>query len=207
MSNLDDKVPVPARAGARLPESARARMAPPPTSLVYRLRGLPPYIGNYSQAAELLSWAFEQKLSDIEICSLATITVNPWTGTTKTATVMFKEMPRIVQDRPYQDEWTIMCPRLPERLLLDSHFRGMTPLHDILPPHEHKYRLVTHWSDIFRILLMLAFAVASPSQDYQATHSVHGSLVEKERTSCGFVTNFHSITQPCESGSMVTMRI
>ncbi|ETS75351.1 hypothetical protein PFICI_12295 [Pestalotiopsis fici W106-1] len=117
-------------------------MAPHLTSLVYRLRGLPSYISSHTQAAGLLGWALGQQVASIEICSLATVTVSAWTGTTKTATVMFEEIPQIVQDSPNQDEWTILHPRLVHGLLLDSHFRGMTPLHDVLPPREHKYSCI-----------------------------------------------------------------
>lgn len=109
-------------------------------NLVYRLRGLPSYIESQAQAAEILSWALEQQVSEICVHSLATIEVSSWTGKTRTATVMFEKMPQVVLNSPNQDEWTIAHPRLQDSLLLDSHFRGMTPLYDILPPHEHRYR-------------------------------------------------------------------
>ncbi|KAM0812584.1 putative NACHT domain-containing protein [Seiridium cardinale] len=45
-------------------------------------------------------------------------------------------------DHPEEDQWWIKDPRLRNNLILDSHFRGMTPLYDIVPPHDHKYNCI-----------------------------------------------------------------
>ncbi|KAK9789500.1 putative NACHT domain-containing protein [Seiridium cardinale] len=110
--------------------------------LVYRVRQLPESVENHTQAATLLSWALELEPSDIHVCSLATVSISAWSGKTKTATVMFDTLPQVIQDGPNEDQWLKSRHNLRDNLILDSHFRGMTPLYDIVPPHEHKYNCI-----------------------------------------------------------------
>ncbi|KAK6068739.1 SERAC1 [Seiridium cupressi] len=117
-------------------------MASTTKGLVYRVRQLPESVENHAQAATLLSWALERKPSDIHVCSLATVSVSAWSGRTKTATVMFDTLPQVIQDGPNEDQWLKSHDDLRDNLILDSHFRGMTPLYDIVPPHEHKYNCI-----------------------------------------------------------------
>ncbi|KAK9775022.1 putative NACHT domain-containing protein [Seiridium cardinale] len=110
--------------------------------LVYRVRQLPESVETHTQAATLLSWALELEPSDIHVCSLATVSISAWSGKTKTATVMFDTLPQVIQDGPNEDQWLKSHHKLRDNLILDSHFRGMTPLYDIVPPHEHKYNCI-----------------------------------------------------------------
>ncbi|KAI1879125.1 hypothetical protein JX265_003302 [Neoarthrinium moseri] len=110
--------------------------------MVYRLRRLPSYIDNDFAASQLLSHAVHLPSAEIKICSLATVAASSWSASTKVATVMFHNLPQLIQDAPRKTEWKISVHGLPDSLILDSHFFGMTPLYDIMPPHEHQYNCI-----------------------------------------------------------------
>jgi hypothetical protein len=105
---------------------------------VFRLRQVPAYVTSHDVAAQLLSAGLgDICASDIKICSLATVLSNPWTGAcSRTATVMFYKIPSIVNTRREEFEVMLKIDGLDNSLILDNHFRGLTPLYDILPPHK-----------------------------------------------------------------------
>ncbi|OTA67826.1 hypothetical protein K449DRAFT_364282, partial [Hypoxylon sp. EC38] len=110
--------------------------------LVYRLRRIPGYIDNEVAAAQLLSRAVHLPSSEIKICSLATVATSSWSMPTKVATLMFDSIPQIIQNHRRKHQWEFNVSGCPESLILDSHFYGMTPLYDILPPHEHEFNCI-----------------------------------------------------------------
>ncbi|KAI1414629.1 hypothetical protein F5Y13DRAFT_197655 [Hypoxylon sp. FL1857] len=55
---------------------------------------------------------------------------------------MFDSIPRVVEDDRQKRQWEFNVSGCSENLILDSHFYGMTPLYDILPPHEHQLNCI-----------------------------------------------------------------
>lgn len=106
---------------------------------MFRLRQLPPHVDRYD-AVELLRDALCIDHSTIKLCSLAR-SLDPWFES-KTATLMFNETIEL-RDILYNgkgqnvvksgDEWRIQVQNVPNSLILDTHFRGLTPLHDPTP--------------------------------------------------------------------------
>ncbi|KAI0119008.1 hypothetical protein F4814DRAFT_410222 [Daldinia grandis] len=83
---------------------------------------------NESQALVYLSIGLgSMPVDNIRIFSLA-IGLSPWRPT-KTATLMFSPLPALLQRNQGRDEWQITVNRLQAPLILDTHFRGLTP-HD-----------------------------------------------------------------------------
>ncbi|KAI2472347.1 hypothetical protein F4781DRAFT_384248 [Annulohypoxylon bovei var. microspora] len=100
---------------------------------VFRLRQLPGD-ANKSQALVFLSIGLGSiPVDNIQIYSLAT-SLSPWRPT-KTATLMFNPPPALLQGDPSKDEWQIKVNGLEEPLILDTHFRGLTPLRE--PTSDH----------------------------------------------------------------------
>ncbi|KAI0881327.1 uncharacterized protein GGS22DRAFT_172943 [Annulohypoxylon maeteangense] len=101
---------------------------------VFRLRHLPGDV-NKSQALIYLSIGLGSiPVDNIQIYSLAT-SLSPWRPT-KTATLMFDPLPvPLLQGDPSEDEWQIRVNGLKEPLILDTHFRGLTPLREPTPDH------------------------------------------------------------------------
>ncbi|KAI1207027.1 uncharacterized protein F4807DRAFT_436711 [Annulohypoxylon truncatum] len=100
---------------------------------VFRLRQLPGD-ANKSQALVYLSIGLGSiPVDSIHIYSLAT-SLSPWRPT-KTATLMFNPPPALLQGDPSKDEWQIRVNGLEEPLILDTHFRGLTPLRE--PTSDH----------------------------------------------------------------------
>ncbi|KAI9683271.1 MAG: hypothetical protein M1822_006136 [Bathelium mastoideum] len=102
--------------------------------LVFRVRGLPNTIKNHEGVSELLG----ERLGDIRpdsihVFSLAT-TLTAWEPS-KVATVMFASPPGLLQETSVH-EWPVPSRNLDERLILDTHFMGMTPLNDIDAAHH-----------------------------------------------------------------------
>ncbi|KAI0835337.1 hypothetical protein F5Y06DRAFT_138452 [Hypoxylon sp. FL0890] len=110
--------------------------------LVYRLRRIPSYIDNEVAAAQLLSRAVHLPSSEIKICSLATVATSSWSMPTRVATLMFDSIPQVLHNGNQKRQWEFNISGCPESLILDSHFYGMTPLYDILPPHEHQFNCI-----------------------------------------------------------------
>ncbi|KAI1440544.1 hypothetical protein F5Y02DRAFT_402664 [Annulohypoxylon stygium] len=100
---------------------------------VFRLRQLPGD-ANKSQALVYLSIGLGSiPVDNIQIYSLAT-SLSPWRPT-KTATFMVDPPPALLQGDPSKDEWQIKVNGLEEPLILDTHFRGLTPLRE--PTSDH----------------------------------------------------------------------
>ncbi|KAI1211486.1 uncharacterized protein F4807DRAFT_472944 [Annulohypoxylon truncatum] len=102
-----------------------------PRPLVYRLRGCPAHL-HPGTAAEFLSREFgDVSRDDIQIQSLAT-DPEPWvTSPTKVGTLVFKRLPALIETQKEQDTWDLKVLGFERPLVLDTHFRGMTPLNDV----------------------------------------------------------------------------
>ncbi|KAF3059605.1 hypothetical protein GL218_05123 [Daldinia childiae] len=112
--------------------------APTEKTKVYRLRNLPTHVDRQS-AAELVSACIEGALPhDIRISSLA-YAVDPWERPpTKTATLTFEKGDLTTRFNSNNSEWIFKNSALAKPLILDSHFRGLTPLNEVAP-ENHQY--------------------------------------------------------------------
>ncbi|KAK7749566.1 hypothetical protein SLS53_000142 [Cytospora paraplurivora] len=114
-----------------------------PAKLVFRLRKCPNDVDS-STLTRLLSDALgDVAVEEINIQSLARD--YGICNTTKTATLMFRKLPRLVTEQPKQTQWAISLDHLrgdtnksPEDLVLDTHFQGFTPLNDV-EPEKHEF--------------------------------------------------------------------
>ncbi len=123
--------------------------ASPEKVRVYRLRHLPGHVDRLS-AAELFAKCFDGLApQNIHIPSLAHV-IDPWTRpATKTATLTFRTTPVATGIATEDVEWKFPVPGLAKPLLLDHHFRGLTPLNEVSPV-EHQYELAARlFSPIF----------------------------------------------------------
>jgi hypothetical protein len=111
-----------------------------PARTVYRLRNLPAHFDRLS-TIELLATVIDNSSvdpGDIQIFSLGTAP-NSWKRwQTKVATLMFKTTPSALFASKTHDartaeagEWTFKVPGLPEPLVLDTHFSGLTVLNEV----------------------------------------------------------------------------
>src|SRR6266566_604047 len=102
-----------------------------PGTLTFRLRRCPVTV-NETALCDRLSQAFgDITPTDIRIQSLAT-TLGPFeTPPTKTATLSFAKLPSVVETQIKKGEWMIESHGLDGSLILDTNFRGMTPLNDV----------------------------------------------------------------------------
>jgi len=108
-------------------------MSRPEKPKVYRLRYLPGHVDRL-KAVELLAGLLDGiAASDIQIYSLAQSVDPAERPPAKVATLTFSKLPSIIHSDPNGSEWTIDGPGLSKPLILDSRFRGMTPLNDMLP--------------------------------------------------------------------------
>ena len=112
-------------------------------SKVFRLRNLPGHVDRLS-AAKLLASALRDDVftfDSVQIFSLA-LAVDDWKRRrTKVATLMFEKIPTAVDSHSgsVAQEWSFDVPGLPSPLILDTHFRGMTPLNEVsTAEHEHE---------------------------------------------------------------------
>ncbi|CAH0020775.1 unnamed protein product, partial [Clonostachys rhizophaga] len=103
-------------------------MGPEQSSKVYRLRYLPRYVDRLDTAKMLVGCIPGLQLEEIQISSLASAVDN---RLSKTATVMFKFTPHIVCREPSQNQWDFPVSGLPEPIVLDTHFYGLTPLNEV----------------------------------------------------------------------------
>jgi hypothetical protein len=100
---------------------------------VFRLRQLPG-TANETLALILLSKGLGGiPVESIRLYSLAT-SLSPWRPS-KTATLMISPLPILLKESGDKDEWQIDVNGLEEPLVLDTHFRGFTPLRE--PTSEH----------------------------------------------------------------------
>lgn len=114
-----------------------------PARFVFRLRKCPDTV-DAPTVTRLLSDALgDVALEDINIQSLATD--YGICTTTKTATLMFRKLPRLVTEQPEKTQWRISVAHsqgdasiCPEDLVLDTHFQGFTPLNDV-EPDKHDF--------------------------------------------------------------------
>ena len=111
------------------------------SKIVFRLRGLPNGIQTLDAAANFISGTLGDTPADsIRVYSLATTLSLHERPPSKVATVMFSTTPTIVTLGYDKNEWNI--PPGEGRLILDTHFNGMTPLNDV-PPTDHLHECVT----------------------------------------------------------------
>jgi hypothetical protein len=124
-------------------------MANIPRRRVYRLQNLPPHVDRLMAAEVLADTFFDAGITpgDVHIFSLAS-KVHNWTQqTTKVATLMFRKTPEALElSHQYYGcegfeikEWKFRAANLPEPLILDTHFDGLTPLNDVhKSEHTHE---------------------------------------------------------------------
>ncbi|KAH7304158.1 hypothetical protein B0I35DRAFT_484642 [Stachybotrys elegans] len=103
------------------------------SSKVYRLRKLPTCVSSPQEAARLLGEALAIDPELIVVCSLAK-TADSWeTVPSRVATVQLKTLPQRLREQPECDEWELAS----HKLILDTHFRGLTALNDVDPNKHH----------------------------------------------------------------------
>lgn len=101
--------------------------------VVFRVSGLPQNeLKSIQDVAGYLSSKLHGTLpEDIQVYSIATSLKSR--EFSKIVTVMFKSVPEIILASPERDAWIVPAP--PLRLILDIHFKGMTPLNDVESGH------------------------------------------------------------------------
>lgn len=97
---------------------------------VYRLRGIPLHLDRQGVADLLCSCLPDISRNDISIASLAP-SCGFWSSESKTATLTFSAPPSIVHTTTTEHTWRLPTPWLPEPLVLDDDFSGLTPLNDV----------------------------------------------------------------------------
>ncbi len=113
---------------------------------VYRLQNLPAYVDRLSATELVTSAISDLSAGDIQIFSLATA-VDSWKKRQhKVATLMFRHTPAALRESKNQDgsdaaEWKFSVPGLPEPLIVDTHFQGLTVLNEV-SPSEHTFDCV-----------------------------------------------------------------
>lgn len=120
---------------------------------VYRVRNIPGQVDSDSARALIAESLEGLGVEHVVVWSLAStkITIPGEKLPRKVATVTFKNTPAIVNEQAEKSEWRT---RPPQSLILDSHFRGITPLNDV-DPVDHEYE----WVLRFYILVVMAFSV------------------------------------------------
>ena len=106
---------------------------------VYRVRNLPGDVDRLA-AASLVARAFGDIVTDdVGLSSLA-LTIDPWAPSpTRTATVTFKTIPSLIASNPKTSEWRLPGPGSQRPIVVDTTFRGLTPLNDVHPSvHDHE---------------------------------------------------------------------
>lgn len=106
-------------------------MASPEKTKVYRLRNLPDHLDRQSAAELLASCLDDVSLQHVCISSLA-YAIDPWTrSSTKTATLTFQSCTLDPLEGSGNGERAFTIPGLAKPLILDEHFRGLTPLNEV----------------------------------------------------------------------------
>ncbi|CAH0043437.1 unnamed protein product [Clonostachys solani] len=105
---------------------------------VFRLRGLPNRVGDRSDVSQLLSQVVGIPEERIEVCSLAK-TCNNWEPLpSKVATIRLHVIPDCLSSASHLDQWEFPLAEEPDqRLILDTHFQGLTALNDVKPEDHH----------------------------------------------------------------------
>ncbi|KAJ8132836.1 hypothetical protein O1611_g785 [Lasiodiplodia mahajangana] len=108
---------------------------------VFRVRGLPHTIKTIDDVANLVAKTLgDISAHDIRVFSLATNLGFGDNSPSRVATLMFDTGPSITRDSQSKNEWEIPIgpPEPGHCLILDTHFKGMTPMNDV--KHlSHKY--------------------------------------------------------------------
>ncbi len=95
----------------------------------YRLREIPAGLDRLD-VAELLSKTFSDTGTKVDVISLTTMH-HAEQPATKTATLMFDNLPSIVAANPGQGHWMINDVGLKQSLVLDTEFFGITLLNEV----------------------------------------------------------------------------
>ncbi len=98
-----------------------------PRPKVYRVRNLPFSLSDAPSVARFLSDRLgDVATDDVDVCSVASDT----NQLTKTATVLFRQTPRLLTLQPQDDvpEWVIGKKGGGASVIIDAHFIGVTPL-------------------------------------------------------------------------------
>ena len=111
--------------------------------IVFRLRQLPNNVTDPTDAAKLLATALQMPAHHVVVSSIAT-TLDKWEPLpSKVATLQFRAVPARLQNASHgEDEWMIEMPGQTsgQVLILDIHFKGLTPLNDVEPvKHRAEY--------------------------------------------------------------------
>jgi hypothetical protein len=99
---------------------------------VYRLRGIPLHLDRQGVVDLVCSSLPDISRNEVAIASLA-LSCGFWSSNSKTATLTFTTLPSIVKTAATQHTWRLTTPGLPEPLVLDDDFGGLTPLNDVDP--------------------------------------------------------------------------
>lgn len=135
------------------------------TRIVFRLRQLPNSICSPTEAASLLAGVLGLPAHHVVVYSVAT-TLDKWEVLpSKVATLQLKSVPARLQNaNDDEDEWRIvMAEQAPGHvLILDIHFKGLTPLNDVEParhfveyvssPDEHRRHVTLTNHQLYRHL-------------------------------------------------------
>lgn len=107
-------------------------------SRVFRVRNLPGHVDRLS-AMELLCASIKGiTAQDVQISSLA-YDIDPWAcSRTKVATLTFHKEPPALSSSLKGGEYHVSVSGLEKPLIIDHHFRGITPLNHV-PDYEHTY--------------------------------------------------------------------
>lgn len=109
-----------------------------PESKVFRLRNIPTYLDRDGVAKLIVPFLQYGKLEDVTVASLA-LTCEFWDRhPTKTATITLRKLPEAVRIACTAGEWELHNGALPEPLLLDDTFYGLTPLNEV-EQSQHQY--------------------------------------------------------------------
>lgn len=105
---------------------------------VYRLRKLPNWISSHEEVAQIVSKALRIAPEDVVIYSLAR-TSDKWENPpSKVGTLQLRALPELLRGDPKLDEWEVLISQQNgDKLILDTHFRGLTVLNDVEPIKHH----------------------------------------------------------------------
>ncbi len=111
------------------------------TRLVFRLRRIPPTVLRKRDVAALLSRELHDVTeANIHIFSLASaLDGYDAGGTPRVAILKFRKAPSLLDTRPQKEGWIINVAGRDEGLILDHHFRNMTPLVEPISDHSFEY--------------------------------------------------------------------
>ncbi|KAI9164142.1 Protein SERAC1 [Paramyrothecium foliicola] len=114
--------------------------APDWSRKVFRLRRLPSRISSTVDAAFAASLALSMPIDQIAVYSVAGTTARWEITPTKVVTLQLKSSPACLGDDVRREEWELVLPGDrgdDEKLILDTHFYGLTVLNDVEPSKHH----------------------------------------------------------------------